>query len=93
MSTQISLGCPHAENLGPHGEDWSDWVDAQADLRLRWAHRSFCWFYHASAQVWSQLIPVGRKVQLVALQIYRDKLFPIILNYAVFKHLTCQDFF
>ena len=23
---------------------WSDWADAQADLSLRWAHRSFCWF-------------------------------------------------
>ena len=28
---------------------WSDWADAQADLRLRWAHRSFCWFCHAMA--------------------------------------------
>ena len=23
---------------------WSDWADTQADLSLRWAHRSFCWF-------------------------------------------------
>ena len=23
---------------------WSDWADAQANLGLRWAHRSFCWF-------------------------------------------------
>ena len=23
---------------------WSDWADAQADLRLHWVHRSFCWF-------------------------------------------------
>ena len=22
-------------------------MDAQADLSLRWAHRSFCWFCHA----------------------------------------------
>ena len=22
----------------------SYWADAQADLSLRWAHRSFCWF-------------------------------------------------
>ena len=27
---------------------WSDWADAQADLSLRWAHRSFCWFCHAA---------------------------------------------
>ena len=24
---------------------------AQADLSLRWAHRSFCWFCHAAAQI------------------------------------------
>ena len=26
-------------------------ADAQADLSLRWAHRSFCWFCHAVAHV------------------------------------------
>ena len=30
---------------------WSDWADAQADLSLHWAHRSFCWFCHAAANV------------------------------------------
>ena len=30
-------------------EDWSDWADAQTDLSLRWAHRSFCWFCRAVA--------------------------------------------
>ena len=30
---------------------WSDWVDAQADLSLRWVHMSICWFCHAAAQV------------------------------------------
>ena len=36
-------------------EDWSDWADAQADLNLRWAHMSFCWFCHAAAHLvhWS----------------------------------------
>ena len=33
-----------------HSEDWSDWADAQADLSLRWAHKSLCWFWHAAAQ-------------------------------------------
>ena len=33
-------------------EDWSDWVDAQADLSLRWAHRSFCWFCHEAANIY-----------------------------------------
>ena len=27
---------------------WSDWVDAQTDLSLRWAH-TFCWFCHVVA--------------------------------------------
>ena len=30
---------------------WSYWVDAQADLILRWAHKSFCWFCHAQAHL------------------------------------------
>ena len=30
---------------------WSDWADAQADLRLCWAHISFCWFCHEAAQL------------------------------------------
>ena len=25
--------------------------DAQSDLSLRWAHRSFCWFCHAAAHI------------------------------------------
>ena len=32
-----------------HSEDWSDWVEAQADLSLRRVHRSFCLFFHAPA--------------------------------------------
>ena len=31
----------------------SDWADAQADLGLRWAHRSFCWFCHEAAHLLS----------------------------------------
>ena len=30
---------------------WSVWADAQADLSLRWAHMSFCWFCHEVAQL------------------------------------------
>ena len=30
----------------------SDWADAQADLRLRWAHMPFCWFCHEAAQLY-----------------------------------------
>ena len=25
---------------------WSDWIDAQADPSLHWAHMSLCWFCH-----------------------------------------------
>ena len=32
--------------LNPQRRLWSDWADAQADLSLRWAHMSFCWFCH-----------------------------------------------
>ena len=30
---------------------WSNWVDAQADVSLRWAHMPFCWFCHEAAQL------------------------------------------
>ena len=30
---------------------WPDRADAQADLSLRWMHRSFCWFFHAVAHM------------------------------------------
>ena len=53
----ISLRCPHEETLGPQLPNerlrrlWSDWADAQAGLSLRWAHRSFCWFWHEVAHI------------------------------------------
>ena len=63
---QISLGIPPVwsvfavHSMGSWGPNvsscgqrrlWSDWADSQADLRLRWAHRSFCWFCLAAAQI------------------------------------------
>ena len=33
---------------------WSDWADVQADLSLRWAHRSFCWLCHEAAHLYFQ---------------------------------------
>ena len=30
---------------------WSAWVNAQTNLSLRWAHRSFCWFCCAQTQL------------------------------------------
>ena len=33
---------------------WSEWADAQADPSLHWAHRLFCWFCHAAAQLFDR---------------------------------------
>ena len=41
---------PSASSCGQRRR--SDWADAQADLSLRWAHRSFCWFCHEAADLW-----------------------------------------
>ena len=32
-------------------KDWSDWADAQADVSLHWAHRSFRWFCCVAAHI------------------------------------------
>ena len=34
-----------------HSEDWSDWMDAQADLSLCWAHMSVCWLCQKAAHM------------------------------------------
>ena len=34
-----------------HSEDWSDWADDEANLSLRWIHRSLCWFCHVSGNM------------------------------------------
>ena len=49
-----------------HSEVWSDWVDAQADLSLHWAHMSFCWFCHA-------VVHIGRSKGKCALMAYSRK--------------------
>ena len=66
--TQISLGiCPvwsesslcawrNLVSLATHwahSESWSDWMNAQAVLSLRCAYRSFCWFCHEAAQLFT----------------------------------------
>ena len=37
--------------LHADSKDWSDCADVQADLSLRWAHMTFCWFCHEAAQI------------------------------------------
>ena len=44
----LSLRCPQEESLGPQLPIECT-ADAQADLSLRWAHMSFCWFCHDAA--------------------------------------------
>ena len=48
----ISLCCLPGESLGPKLPiKRTDWAYAQADLSLRWAHMSLCWFCHEAAQI------------------------------------------
>ena len=42
--------------LSAQQKDCSDWADAQADLSLRWAHRSFCWFGHEAAHFFLRVL-------------------------------------
>ena len=66
VKTQISLGihpgwsesslcaewlAKDPKFLRAYSKDWSEWAHAQVDLSFRWAHRSFCWFCHAVAQI------------------------------------------
>ena len=46
--TQISVGIQGFFSCGQRRLR-SDGADAQSDLSLRWAQRSFCWFSHAAA--------------------------------------------
>ena len=45
-----------------HGEDWSDWADAQADLSLRWAHTHFVGFVMSRLKFYS--LPVTQNFHL-----------------------------
>ena len=48
-----SLRCPHENALDPwlSLERTAKTKTDENDLCLRWAHRSFCWFCHAAAQL------------------------------------------
>ena len=49
--------------LHADSEDWSVWVDAQADLSLCWAQMPFCWFCDEAAHMTQGLdIPAVRLV-------------------------------
>ena len=40
---------------------WSDWVDAQVDLSLRWAHMPVCWFCYVAAHFKKTHPPSGQQ--------------------------------
>ena len=44
LSTWRKLGSLYSYLLSAQPRLWSDWADAQADLRLCYVHISFCWF-------------------------------------------------
>ena len=49
-----SLRCPHEETLGLElPVERIVKMDAQAELRLCWAHMSLCWFCRAVAHMFS----------------------------------------
>ena len=65
-----SLRCPHEGTLVPWlpiertAKTLIKWVDAQADLSLRWTYRSFCWFCHAAAVCVSDRSQLVKFIQL-----------------------------
>ena len=46
---------------------WSDSADAQADLRLRWVHRSLCWFCHEAVHLSLQLEMMGGYIVFICI--------------------------
>ena len=69
----ITLRRPHEETLGPQlpiehtaKTDQTGRIHTQADLSLRWAHRSFCWFCHEKAQIQFFLLYTVRLFNLCA---------------------------
>ena len=49
----------HAES-----EDWTDWVDAKADLSIRWAHTSFWRLCQAKGHVYFSVSSISRYICL-----------------------------
>ena len=54
----------------------SNWADAQADLRLRWAHKSSCWFCHTQAKIFPSSVS------------FRHRVFCIYMYTCSFERLT-----
>ena len=77
----ISLRCPHEESivlsypLNAQWRLWSDWVDAQADRSLRWAHSHFVGFVMRWLNfLWPNLqIEAGEGVETAINQMKQEK--------------------
>ena len=76
----------------------SDWVYAQADMSLRWAHRSFCWFCHGAAQMLMQSkqanlyvtgAPMVITTELVSPQCYHCIKNPIHPHPKIYRNMAC----
>ena len=69
LSAWRNIGCSATHWV--HCKDWSDWGDAQADLSLCWAHRSFVGFVMRRLNYDYVRIKTGKKIiilKLIAMQ-------------------------
>ena len=67
-------------------------LSAQADLSLRWEHRSLCWFCHEAAYLFIYLFErVSEKMVLKTLQYYNINLYVIKSTFK--KRTEVQTFF
>ena len=68
---------------------WSDWVDVQANLSLRWAHMPFCWFCHELAYItlifwlWTIMVETNAGVSSSLLKYAFQKVFYRLLYSAL----------
>ena len=59
----FSSGLCLSPHLGTWRSSWPRVPDAQADLSLRWAQKSFCWFCRAVAHIYIVLLcPLDAKL-------------------------------
>ena len=65
---------------------WSDWVNAQADLSLRWVHRSVCcWFCHEAAHL------ISFSLLIVTTPIYNSFTFSLLTNQNLPRYQSSQN--
>ena len=78
VSGQISWICIKDKIYEPpYDKTNADWVDAQADLSLRWAQMSFCWFVMRWLISWSKFALYVMILALCSLSIFRYQCPPL----------------